>query len=87
MTRDELLARISVDPAVCGGRPCIRGTRIWVALLLDMMASGTSEVEIMREYPQLTADDLRAALAYGAELARDRFVTWPSGPVAAAARP
>lgn len=86
VTRDELLARVSIDPAVCGGKPCIRGTRIWVSLLLDMMAAGTAQAELVQEYPQLTTDDLRAALAYGADLARDRFVSWASGPVAASGR-
>src|SRR2546425_8288530 len=61
MERD-LLKRISADPAVCFGKPCIRGTRIWVSLLLDLMAGGMTEAEILEEYPGLTKDDLRAAL-------------------------
>jgi uncharacterized protein (DUF433 family) len=60
------LDRISIDPAVCGGKPCIRGTRIWVSLILDMMAAGTTESELRAEYPQLTRDDVLAALAYAA---------------------
>ena len=77
MTKDDLLRRISIDPNVCFGKPCIKGTRIWVSLLLDFLASGMSQEEILREHPQLTPDDLRAAIAYGAEMARERFVELP----------
>ena len=69
-----LLDRIQVDPNICFGRPCIRGTRIWVSLVLDLLADGTDEQDILREYPQLVADDIRAAIAYGAEMSRERFV-------------
>lgn len=72
-----LLERISVDPAVCFGKPCIRGTRIWVSLLLDLLSNGMAIDEILAEYPQLTADDIRAAIAYGAEMARERYVEIP----------
>jgi uncharacterized protein (DUF433 family) len=72
-----LLQRISIDPNVCFGKPCIRGTRIWVSLLLDFLANGVSIAEILEEYPQLIADDVRAALAYGAEMARERYVAIP----------
>ncbi|MCZ0211484.1 DUF433 domain-containing protein, partial [Streptomyces sp. UMAF16] len=58
-----LLQHISVDPNVCFGRPCIRGTRIWVSLLLDFLANGMSTEEILKEYPQLTEEDVRAAIA------------------------
>jgi uncharacterized protein (DUF433 family) len=78
---DELLSRISIDPGVCFGKPCIRGTRVWVSLLLDLLASGMSEQSILEEYPQLTQMDLRAALAYGAETSRGRFVPVPPEPV------
>jgi uncharacterized protein (DUF433 family) len=71
MTRDELLERISVDPAICFGKPCIRGTRIWVSLIIENLAEGVSDVEILDAYPSLTADDIKAALAYAAELTRD----------------
>jgi len=67
-----LLQRISVDPNVCFGKPCIRGTRIWVSLLLDFLASGMKVDEILKEYPQLTEEDIRAAIAYGAEMSRER---------------
>lgn len=74
MTRRELLQRISIDPHVCSGKPVIRGTRIWVSLLLDLLASGMSEEELIEEYPQLTREDIRAALAFGAEMSRERYV-------------
>lgn len=74
MTHEELLQRISIDPNVCGGRPCIRGHRIWVSLILDFLASGTSEQDILHEYPQLAREDVQACIAYGSELARERTV-------------
>ena len=75
---NELLQRISIDPNVCFGKPCIRGTRIWVSLILDFLASGMKEAEVLEDYPQLTSEDIRAALAYGAEAARGRFISVPS---------
>jgi len=74
---NALLERISIDPNVCFGKPCIRGTRIWVSLILDFLANGMSIDEIRAEYPQLTAEDVRAAIAYGAEMSRERFVEIP----------
>jgi uncharacterized protein (DUF433 family) len=59
-----LLDRIAIDPQVCFGKPCIKGTRIWVSLILDFLASGESESQILAAYPQLEPDDIRAALAY-----------------------
>ncbi len=79
---NDLLNRISVNPQVCGGKPCVRGTRIWVSLLLDFLASGSSMEEILGEYPQLTRDDLLAAIAYGAEMSRERFVDLPGSSAA-----
>jgi uncharacterized protein (DUF433 family) len=73
-----LLARISIDPNICFGKPCIKGTRLWVSLILDCMASGLSDAEIFDAYPQLTQDDLRACLAYASEVARERIVPVPS---------
>jgi uncharacterized protein (DUF433 family) len=73
----ELLQRISIDPNVCFGKPCIRGTRIWVSLVLDLLASGMSEQEILTEYPQLRHEDVLAAIAYGAEAARERMISVP----------
>jgi uncharacterized protein (DUF433 family) len=63
-----LLERISIDPNVCFGKPCIRGTRIWVSLILDFLAGGSSMEEVLAEYPQLMMEDIRAAIAYGAEM-------------------
>ena len=74
---NALLSRISIDPNICFGKPCIRGTRIWVSLILDFLASGESQDAILAEYPQLTRDDILAALAYGAEMSRGRFVDLP----------
>jgi uncharacterized protein (DUF433 family) len=77
-----LLDRISVDPNVCFGKPCIRGTRIWVSLLLDFLASGTTMEELLEDYPQLTREDLLAAIAYGAEMSRERFIDLPGSSAA-----
>jgi uncharacterized protein (DUF433 family) len=77
MDRTELLKRISVDPNVCFGKPCIRGTRIWVSLIVENLAEGVSEREILVAYPQLASEDIRAALAYAAELTRERIIPIP----------
>jgi uncharacterized protein (DUF433 family) len=77
--RDKLLKRISVDPEVCFGKPCVRGHRIWVSLVLDLLASGLSIEEVLEEYPQLDREDILACLAYGAEMSRERFVEIPLG--------
>ncbi|MBN2390823.1 MAG: DUF433 domain-containing protein [Anaerolineae bacterium] len=61
----NLLERISVDPDVCFGEPCIRGTRLWVSLLLNFLASGMRIEEVLEEYPQLTEEDIQAAILYG----------------------
>ena len=61
--------RIAAVPQVCHGKPCIRGTRVMVSVLLDNLAAGLTPEEIVREYPPVTLDDLRAALAYAAVLA------------------
>jgi uncharacterized protein (DUF433 family) len=74
MERKQLLKRISIDPQVCGGNPCIRGHRIWVSLILDFLASGMSHEEILDNFPGIEPDDIRACLAYGAEMSRERFV-------------
>ena len=75
--RELLLGRIWSDPARCGGRPCIRGHRIWVSLVLDLLASGATPPEILAEYPGLEEEDIRACLAYASEMARERFVDLP----------
>lgn len=79
MNREELLARITVDPDVCFGKPCIRGHRIWVSLILDLLAAGHTTEALLDEYPDLTEDDVRACIAYGAEMARERYVDLPTG--------
>jgi uncharacterized protein (DUF433 family) len=77
-----LLERISIDPNVCFGKPCIRGIRIWVSLILDFLANGMSMEELLAEYPQLEMEDIRAAIAYGAEMARERYVEIPTEVIA-----
>ena len=79
---NELLTRISIDPQICFGKPCIRGTRIWVSLLLDFLASGATLDEILEDYPQLRRKDILAAIAYGAEMSRERFVDLPGSSAA-----
>jgi uncharacterized protein (DUF433 family) len=74
------LDRISIDPNVCFGKPCIKGTRIWVSLILDFLASGETAEQILAHYPQLTGEDIRAAIAYGAEVARERVIPVPVAP-------
>jgi uncharacterized protein (DUF433 family) len=69
--------RISIDPNICHGKPCIKGTRIWVSLIVDNLASGSTENEILKAYPSLTLKDIRAALAYAAEMTRERYVDIP----------
>jgi uncharacterized protein (DUF433 family) len=80
MTREELLQRISVDPNVCFGKACIRGTRIWVSVIVDNLAEGVPEAEILAAYPQLEREDIQAALAYAAEMTRERVIPVPVGP-------
>ena len=75
MNKEELLKRISIDTKICFGKPCILGTRIWVSLILDNIAAGISEEEILSAYPSLTKEDIRAALTYAAELTHDRYVS------------
>lgn len=74
----EALELIAVDPHVLHGRAHIRGTRIPVSVVLDCLAAGMTEGEIVDEYPTLTLDGLRAAAAYGAELAREEVRALPS---------
>lgn len=71
-----LLDRISIDLAICHGKPCIKGHRIWVSLILDFLASGASMEELLAEYPGLQKDDILACIAYGSEMSRQRFVDW-----------
>jgi uncharacterized protein (DUF433 family) len=78
MTRAELLQRISIDPGICFGKPCIRGHRIWVSLILDILAGGTTVDDTLQEYPQLTREDVLACIAYGSEMSRERYVDIPA---------
>ena len=74
---NALLQRIRIDPNICFGKPCIRGTRIWVSLILDQLAAGETFEDVMSNYPQLTHQDILAAIAYGAEAARERVIPVP----------
>ena len=65
----RLLQRITVEPGKCGGRPCIRGMRIRVTDILGMLAEGVPHEEILRDFPYLELDDIKAALAYAAKQA------------------
>ena len=73
MNREKLLQRVSVDPCVCGGKPCILGTRIDIAIILDGLAEGLTPDQIIDHYPQLTVEDIQAALAYAADLSRENL--------------
>jgi uncharacterized protein (DUF433 family) len=71
---DKLLERISIDPKVCHGQPCVRGTRIMVWLIVQYLANGDSIEEILAAYPSLTREDVRACLLYAAEMTRERVL-------------
>ncbi len=77
MNREDLLKRISIDPSICFGKPCIKGPRIWVSLILDLLASGWTFDQIRENYPGID-DDIRACIAYGAEMSRERYVELPA---------
>ncbi|HEY2380687.1 MAG TPA: DUF433 domain-containing protein [Terriglobia bacterium] len=66
MRESELLARITIDPEQCGGRPCIRGMRVRVIDVLELLAAGETPEEILVEYPYLEPDDIAASLLYAA---------------------
>lgn len=66
--------RVVVDPMVCHGKACIRGTRVMVSVILDNLGAGVSREEILASYPSLTSEDIDAAVQYAAELARERLV-------------
>ncbi len=71
--------RVTVDPGVCHGRACIRGTRVMVSVILDNLAAGAPREDILRAYPALRAGDIDAAVGYAAELARERVVPLEPG--------
>ena len=66
MNEQELLSRISIDPNVCFGKPCIRGHRIWVSLVLDLLSSGWTVQQLREQYPGIEEADVLACIAYGA---------------------
>ena len=76
--REQLLQRISINPNICFGKPCIRGHRIWVSLILDLLANGATFEEILQDYPGLEREDILACIAYGSEMTRERYVDVPS---------
>lgn len=82
MNKQNLLSRISINPNICFGKPCIKGHRIWVSLILDFLASGMTTSELLEEYPQLQIEDIYACLAYGAEMSRERYIEIPLGETA-----
>jgi uncharacterized protein (DUF433 family) len=70
MTTSELLGLISIDPDVCHGQPCVKGTRVLVTVVLDALAAGLTVDQVVQNYPTLTAEGVRAAVAYAAWLAK-----------------
>ncbi len=77
MNQQNLLSRILIDQNICFGKPCIKGHRIWVSLVLDFLASGMTIPELIEQYPQLEVEDIYACIAYGAEMSRERYVNIP----------
>jgi uncharacterized protein (DUF433 family) len=73
--------RVSVDPKICHGAACIKGTRVMISVILDNLAAGETNERILRSYPTLRAEDIQAALMYASEMARERIVALPE-PVA-----
>lgn len=73
MKKQELLSRISMDPDVCFGKPCIRGHRIWVSLVLDLLRSGWTAPRVLEQYPGIEEADVLACIAYGEEMSRERY--------------
>ncbi len=72
-TTTSLLKRITVDPNICHGKACIAGTRIMVSVILDNLADGKSYDDIIKNYSSLSVEDIKAALAYASELAKERI--------------
>ena len=70
--------RISVDPNICHGKACIKGTRVLVSVILDNLAAGLKPVEILASYPSLAEEDIKAAIAYAAERDLLPFTTFKS---------
>lgn len=74
MDKQALLNRITIDPNICFGKPCIKGHRIWVSLILDYLAGGMTIEEVLEGYPSLEREDILACLAYGSEASHGYFV-------------
>jgi uncharacterized protein (DUF433 family) len=70
MPENALLSRITVDPRICHGKPCVRGLRYPVEFLLELLSGGATTEQILADYPDLEPDDLRAVFAYAAQLTR-----------------
>jgi uncharacterized protein (DUF433 family) len=73
----EWQERVSVNPQVCHGKACIRGTRVMISVILDNLAAGVAREELLQSYPSLQELDIQAALAYAAELAREGTAELP----------
>jgi len=69
---------VTVDPNICHGKACIRGTRLLVSAILDNFAAGESKESILESYPTITIDAISAAIAYAADLARERVIALPA---------
>lgn len=74
MTELNWKDRISIAPTICHGKPCIKGTRIMVSIILDYLKAGESTAAILKQYPTLKEDDIRAALSYAAWLAHEEEI-------------
>ncbi len=70
MPNADLLSRITIDPQICHGKPCVRGLRYPVEFLLELLSGGTTTEQVLADYPDLETDDLRAIYAYAARLSR-----------------
>lgn len=77
MSQHNLLSRISVDVNICHGKPCIKGHRIWVSLILDLLAGGLTIEEILEGYPSLEKEDILACIAYGSEMSKGYLLELP----------
>jgi uncharacterized protein (DUF433 family) len=77
MIQATLLSRIAIDPNICFGKPCIRGHRVWVSLILDYLAGGMAIEEVLTAYPGIEREDVLACIAYAAEVTRDYYVEIP----------
>jgi uncharacterized protein (DUF433 family) len=73
-------AHISIDPGICRGKACVKGTRVPVTVILDNLAAGLTPDDLLQSYPTLTIDGVRAAVAYAAEIARERVLPLPENP-------